>query len=84
MTASPIRLPVRPRPQLVPTPNEFAILGADVKQAAGDVRALAERINRALSGPYVTLGSIDIAYFQADELADAAHALAKALRRARR
>lgn len=78
---------LRPRPRLVsetpqPSPiNAFAILNAETKLRLADISALTARLNRGLSGPYSTTASVEAATFHANELADAAHALAKALGR---
>lgn len=79
-------LPLRPRPRLVDVAAakpEFTILGQEVREAAGNIKALSERINRGLSGPYSTVASRDAAEWHAAELATAAKALVIAIRKER-
>lgn len=58
----------------------------EIRGLSENVRALAHRIERTFSGPFnsAPADSMDAAQWQARELADAANALDRAIRRARR
>jgi hypothetical protein len=85
-------LPVRPRPRLVSaTPavavkNEFVQITPAMREAYGNAKALVDRLSRTFAGPFptTTTAGLDAAEWQADELADVGHALARAIRKARR
>jgi hypothetical protein len=88
---SPISLPVRPRPRLVsatppePVKNEHVPITPAMREAYGNAKALVDRLSRTFAGPFpTTTAGLDAAEFQSDELADVAHQLARAIRKARR